>query len=113
MSSLITLDGVAGDIFAKAGAVLLFAGVTLLAAGAVGLVGVAAICAKLLEFANDSANTINASPRKNVDPMSEVENWERVRPGHRGLRPRGTTNRAKLRHNMANLIAPWFGAGAR
>jgi hypothetical protein len=113
MSSLITLDGVAGDIFAKAGAVILFAGATVLAAEAVGLVGVAVICAKLLEPVSDSANTVKASPRENVDPISEVENGERARPGRRESRPRGSPSRAKLRHNMANLIGPWFGAGAR
>jgi hypothetical protein len=80
MSSLITLDGVAGDIFAKAGAVILCADVMVLAAGAVGLIGGALICANPFEFASDSAKTARASPRKNVGPISEVENRERARP---------------------------------
>jgi hypothetical protein len=81
MSSLITLAGVAGDIFAKAGAVILFAGATELATEVVGLVGGALICANPFELASESANTARASPRKNVDPISEVENGERARPG--------------------------------
>jgi hypothetical protein len=67
MSSFITLAGVAGDIFARAGAVILFAGATLLTAGAVGLVGGALICAKLLKLASTSANTVKASPRDKLN----------------------------------------------
>jgi hypothetical protein len=89
MSSLITLAGVAGDIFAKAGAVILFAGATELATEVFGLVGGALICANPFELASDIAKTATASPRKNVGPISEVENGEHARPGRSEPRSRG------------------------